>query len=59
MPNMVVTEPTFQFEILELKLDAKENINDMSVTYPTFQVPISPYCVRVLQLGVVEQFSLM
>ena len=60
MPNKFVTELTSQFEMSELKVDLKSNNNDMSVTsFLTHQVPISPYSVRVAQLGVVAQFWLM
>jgi len=38
---MVVTDPTFQFEISELKLTAPLNISNVLVTDPTFQSEIS------------------
>jgi hypothetical protein len=41
MNFMSVTRPTFQFEILELKLDAPSNMDPMFVTALTSQFEIS------------------
>ena len=59
MQNMLVTELTSHLEMSELKVDAPANSSFMYVTNFTHQVPISPYVVRVVQLGSVSHPSLM
>ena len=41
MPSMFVTELTFQFEMSELKFDARRNMPAMVVTELTFQLEMS------------------
>ena len=41
MLGMYVPDPTLQFEILELKLDAKRNMYSMLFTELTFQFEMS------------------
>jgi hypothetical protein len=59
MPCMTFTELTFHFEMSELKFDALWNNRFMSVTSLTHQSPITPNWVRVVQVGVDSQLSLM
>ena len=59
MPAMLVTELTSHLEMSELKLDAPANMSCIFVTSLTHQSPITPYWVRVVQVGVDSQLSLM